>query len=159
MLLWLILYKIINLYTGIMYIIYYLLYISFTVCVHYLLLTVYIVYCVCTLYIIDCINCLLCVYICSALRLRRKIKYLSLRRNEVQSVDNYNFQLLYLLYFKVFKDNYYQNILLKVLFSIFSKCWLFILCYSVDYLPLKTHVINIQYLLSYSHGIHWANTW
>jgi len=46
--------------------------------VHYLLFTVYIIYCVFTLYIIDCIYRLLYVYICSALRLRRKIKYLSL---------------------------------------------------------------------------------
>ena len=41
--------------------------------VHYLLLTVYIIYCVSTLYIIDCIYRLLYVYICPALRLRRKI--------------------------------------------------------------------------------------
>jgi len=46
-----------------MYIIYYLLYLLFTV-FH-------------TLYIIDCIYRFMCVYICSALRLRRKIKYLS----------------------------------------------------------------------------------
>jgi len=46
--------------------------------VHYLLLTVYIIYWVSTLYIIDCIYRLLYVYICSALRLRRKIKYLSI---------------------------------------------------------------------------------
>jgi len=45
--------------------------------VHYLLLTVNIIYCVSALYSIDCIYRLLYVYICSALRLRRKIKYLS----------------------------------------------------------------------------------
>ena len=53
--------------------------------VHYLLLTVYIIVCVSTLYIIDCIYRLLYVYICSALRLRRKIKYLSI---SIYSVKN-----------------------------------------------------------------------
>ena len=60
----------INLDIDIMYIIYHSLYISFTVLVHYMLLTVYMVY---------------CVYIFSALRLRRKIKYQDINIKSINS--------------------------------------------------------------------------
>jgi len=79
-LLWLILLKIIKLYIDNYHL-------------HYLLLTVYIIYCVSTLYIIDCIYRLLCLYICSALRLRRKIKYLSIictNKHEIKCPTNKN---------------------------------------------------------------------
>jgi len=39
----------------------------------------------CTLYVIECIYRLLCVYSCSAIRLRRKIKYLSIYLLKIRS--------------------------------------------------------------------------